>query len=320
MTQQRLTHITRDELANLLLFAGIEPTSVSGLLEDCPVICLAENEVLISQGEINASCYCILSGQLRIHLDSLAGEPVSTLRAGESVGEMSLLDSQKASAYVVCHARCELLMLKEEVFWSLVNASHNFSRNLLFLLTSRLRDNNISVSENVKKQQEYKLDATIDELTGLYNRRWLKNILTRQMKRSQYSAEPLSILMIDVDHFKMVNDNYGHFAGDQVLRGIARTMVKQVRPTDLVARYGGEEFITILPGRNSNEAKPVANRICRAVSATAMATAAGVGLPTVTVSIGLAQMQATESLDELVGRADAALYLAKKNGRDRVEG
>jgi diguanylate cyclase (GGDEF)-like protein len=315
-----LENIGRRELANILLFEGIEPTSVLGLLEDCPVICLAENEVLISQGEINSCCYFILSGQLRIHLDSLAAEPFSILLAGESVGEMSLLDSMSASAYVVCHAGCELLVLNENVFWSLVNASHNFSRNLLFLLTRRLRGNNISVSENLKKQQEYKLDATIDELTGLYNRRWLKNILTRQMNRSQRNSEPLSLLMIDVDHFKRVNDNYGHLAGDQVLRAIARIMVNHVRPTDLVARYGGEEFITVLPDINLTAAKVVANRMCRAVSAADMVTAEGTVLPTVTISIGLARMRAGDSMDEFIRRADAALYLAKKKGRDRVEG
>jgi diguanylate cyclase (GGDEF)-like protein len=250
----------------------------------------------------------------------LDSDAVSVLHGGESVGEMSLLDSQSASAYVVCQESCELLVLNEDVFWALVNASHSFSRNLLFLLTRRLRDNNISVSENLKKQQEYKLDATIDELTGLYNRRWLKNILTRQMRRSQHNDEPLSLLMIDVDHFKKVNDNYGHIAGDQVLRLIAQTMVNHLRPTDLVARYGGEEFITVLPAKNLTDARAVANRMCRAVFAADMVTAEGVILPTVTVSIGIARMRAHESMDEFIRRADAALYLAKENGRDRVEG
>lgn len=320
MANQRRENLTRQELENLLMFEGVEPKYVLGPLENCPIICLARDEVVISQGETNNKCYFILTGQLRVHLDSLASEIVSVLHAGESVGEMSLLDGKNASAHVVCHTTCELLVLNENVFWSLVNASHNFSRNLLFVMTSRLRGNNVYVSANLKKQREYKLDATIDELTGLYNRRWLNKIMVRQMKRSQHNDEPLSILMVDVDHFKKVNDDYGHIVGDQVLRSIARTMVDHVRPTDLLARFGGEEFIAILQASNLTAARGAAKRMCRSISAVQVVTAEGVILPTITISIGIAEMRTDESMDEFIMRADAALYQAKQNGRDQVEG
>jgi len=320
LTKQRSVHIAAEELGKLFLFKGIESENVIGLLKDCPVVCLEKDELLISQGDVNHCCYFILSGSLRIHLDSLESNAVSILNVGESVGEISLLDGQLASAYVVCHQTCQLLVLEDDVFWSLVNGSHHFSRNLLFLTVRRLRDSNASISESFKKQRHYKLTATIDELTGLYNRRWVKNMLDRQMKRSRFSSDPLSILLVDADHFKKINDNFGHAAGDEVLRVLSRTMVDCVRPTDLVSRYGGEEFIVILPGTSRPGSIVVAERLREAVSAVKIVSGEVGELPQVTISIGLAQMEDDESMEEFIIRADKALYVAKENGRNRVKG
>lgn len=316
----RSDSISLAELGQILLFKGIEPESLMGLLADCPVLCLGEEELLITQGEANRNCFFIISGSLRIHLDSTDSSALSTLKAGESVGEISLLDGQPASAHVVCSGECQVLVVAEEVFWSLVNSFHLFCRNLLFMMISRLRNSNMSISESFKKQREYQLTAVIDELTGLYNRRWLREILVRQMKRSLVNGDPLSLLLIDVDHFKMINDDHGHAIGDQVLRGLAGVMMNGVRPTDLVARYGGEEFVIVLPGTDLAGARVAAGRTRRMIAAAKLITADAAASPVTTVSIGVAQMRETESMDDLITRADAALYLAKNNGRNRVEG
>lgn len=316
----RSDRITLAELGEILLFKGIEPESLMGLLADCPVVCLGEEELLITKGEANRNCYFILSGSLRIHLDSPDSSALSTLKAGESVGEISLLDGHPASAHVVCPGECQALVVAEDVFWSLVNSYHLFCRNLLLMMISRLRNSNMSISESFKKQREYQLTAVIDELTGLYNRRWLREMLARQMKRSLVNTDPLSLLMIDADHFKMINDDHGHAVGDQVLRGLAVVMMNGVRPTDLVARYGGEEFVIILPGTDLAGARVVAGRTRRMIAAAKLITTVPAASPSITVSIGVAQMREAESIDELITRADAALYLAKKNGRNRVEG
>ena len=319
MATQRGERIDVSELERLHLFKDIEPGKVIELLGDCQVICLEKDTHFISQGELNRNCYFILSGSLRVHLDSLDNDAVSILQVGESVGEVSMLDGQHASAHVVCHEESELLVMEEDIFWSLVNTSHNFSRNLLLSTVRRLRSSNVAISENQKKQRQYKLIATIDELTGLYNRRWLKNMLERQMTRSLYSNTPLSLLVIDIDHFKSVNDTYGHNVGDLVLQGVARIMMNSVRPTDLVTRYGGEEFVIVLPGSELAGARIVAERVCSIIAETPMFAPGAGELPRVTVSLGAAQMQEDESMDEFIGRADAALYRAKRNGRNRVE-
>lgn len=320
MACYRYDTITAPELRAISLFKGIDPERLIDLLADCPIICLKNGELLLTHGEANSKCYFILSGSLQIHLDSLDSVVVSTLQAGESVGEISLLDGKPASAYVVCPDACQALVIDEDVFWSLINSFHSFCRNLLFLMIRRLRSSNVSISESFKKQREHQLTAIIDELTGLYNRRWLKEMLARHMKRSQGNAVPLSLLMIDGDHFKMVNDNYGHNVGDLVLRGLALTMMNGVRPTDMLARYGGEEFVIVLPGTDLVGAKVVAGRLCRMVAEATTITSTGALLPVVTISIGVAQMQATETMDEFIARADAALYQAKEKGRNRVDG
>ena len=320
MATYRSEPIAIPELEKIFLFQGIEATSLIGLLADCPVICLDQDELLIAQGSANRNCYFILTGSLLIHLDSLAGHVVSTLNIGESVGEFSLLDGQPASANVVCPESCQALVVAEEVFWSLVNSFHVFCRHLLFLMISRLRSSNMSISESFKKQREFELTATIDELTGLYNRRWLMEMLERQMKRSLGEAAPLALLVIDADHFKLVNDEYGHGVGDQVLRGLARIMTAGVRPQDLLARYGGEEFVVVLPGADLTEARFVAERLRRMMAEATPAVAVGEAPPLVTISIGVALMQKGDTVAEFFSRADAALYRAKRNGRNRVEG
>lgn len=320
MANYRRESISIPELGRIFLFKGIDPASLVGLLEDCPIICLDKDDLLITQGEANRNCYFILSGSLRIHLDSHDSTVVSLLGPGESVGEISLLDGELASAHVLCSEDCQALVVSEDVFSSLVNSFHVFCRSLLFLMIRRLRHSNTSISESFRKQKEYQLTATIDELTGLYNRRWLRDMLARQMQRGRVNTDPLAVMVIDVDHFKQINDQHGHAIGDQVLRELALLMMTGVRPTDLVARYGGEEFIIVMPITDLAGARVVAGRLCKKVARARMTAATGEKLPEVTISLGVAQMREIETIDEFIARADDALYQAKRNGRNQVEG
>jgi diguanylate cyclase (GGDEF)-like protein len=166
------------------------------------------------------------------------------------------------------------------------------------------------------------LSGLTDALTGLYNRRYLTRRLEEELARAQRYAQPLSCLFVDVDHFKRVNDTFGHAAGDEVLRELAARLRCHLRSSDIAVRYGGEEFALLLPQTAAREAARIAERICANVRSESVATRAG---PTpVTVSIGVAQArpelgQRREAVGAaLLAAADAALYQAKEKGRDCV--
>jgi diguanylate cyclase (GGDEF)-like protein len=157
-------------------------------------------------------------------------------------------------------------------------------------------------------------DATHDALTGLANRRRVDARLAFEEARMQRHAGPLSVLMLDLDHFKRVNDEYGHAAGDAVLAAAARALADELRAVDLGARFGGEEFLAVLPDTPLDDGMRVAERVRRRIAA--LRVAHGAATITVTVSIGVAQMHAGESVGELLARVDAALYRAKRDGRN----
>jgi diguanylate cyclase (GGDEF)-like protein len=161
-----------------------------------------------------------------------------------------------------------------------------------------------------------RFQATHDGLTGLYNRSEALSFLEREISRSARKREPVSVLMLDIDHFKQINDTYGHFTGDDVLRSVARTLKDAVRAYDLAARYGGEEFLIIMSGCNQEETQTFAERVRASIADTPIAAAAKD--LRVTVSIGAVSADAVPSQRELLLSADEALYKAKRAGRNRV--
>jgi len=159
----------------------------------------------------------------------------------------------------------------------------------------------------------------IDGLTGVFNKRYFEEALGREMARAQRYGRPLSILMFDIDHFKRVNDTYGHLAGDYVLQSLARVISTRARREEIFARYGGEEFVILLPETQKDGAMELAEQLRKRVASHTFVFEAE-EIP-VTVSIGVAMVQ-DESIpeNELIRRADEKLYLAKAEGRNQVRG
>jgi diguanylate cyclase (GGDEF)-like protein len=305
------------DLSRIDLFKGVDLGTVEGLLERCDVRELRPGEVLIAAGKPNRFLYLVLSGRLCVHLH-LHDDPITRLEVGESVGEISVIDRLPTSAYVVADGACRVLVLDEEVVWGLVQRSHQVACNLLVVLAQRIRHANSVVAESQQLQREYAYRATVDPLTGLYNRRWLDTVLVREMERHRSEGEPLALLMMDIDDFKRYNDTYGHLAGDRALHTVARELLGRLRPVDMAVRYGGEEFIALLPGADASVACSIAEVVRRAVRATQVFFTDNQVLPAVTVSVGLAVMRAADTTEDLIGAADAALYRAKAAGRNRV--
>jgi two-component system cell cycle response regulator len=166
-----------------------------------------------------------------------------------------------------------------------------------------------------RNQELLELSVT-DSLTGLFNRKHLWETLARELEGYKRHLRPLSVLMIDIDHFKRYNDTNGHLAGDEVLRKMAATFRSSLRVSDYAARYGGEEFLMVLPDTDSAMAKKAAERLRELVAAE---TFGGADPARVTVSIGVASTSGhDEEPESLIRNADTALYRAKKAGRNRT--
>ncbi|MFC3609625.1 GGDEF domain-containing protein [Stutzerimonas tarimensis] len=160
------------------------------------------------------------------------------------------------------------------------------------------------------------LDALRDPLTGAGNRVAMQQTLTREVELARRHGQPLSVLMLDMDHFKSINDRFGHPCGDEVLKAVTTRLKSQLRNVDMVFRYGGEEFLVLLSNTPEKSAALVGQRLCQAVNSMEFCSHDG-HLP-LTVSMGCASYRVPETLDALLARADSALYQAKRNGRNQM--
>ena len=191
-----------------------------------------------------------------------------------------------------------------------------------FISTSRrkLRDSNDKLAKAMREVEAAMLiiqdQAIRDELTGLHNRRYLLAAIDNEQRRAERGNDPFCIMLLDIDHFKRINDTFGHLAGDQVLKLMSEVVVNQLRTIDCFGRYGGEEFILLMPQTYLHGAMAGAER---ARTAIAHANFDVVEVGTVmTVSIGVAEFFDGESVEQLIARADLALYAAKNEGRNCV--
>ena len=172
---------------------------------------------------------------------------------------------------------------------------------------------------NVHLKERLRRQASHDQLTGLHNRRFLEDGFYRDVLRAARNRSPVGVLMLDLDHFKVFNDAHGHAAGDALLCAFATGLRNQIRATDIACRYGGEEFAVILPDATLNQSLTRAEKI-REATRQMTVEFEGTALPEITVSIGVAALpQHGVSPDALLRAADAALYTAKANGRNRTE-
>jgi diguanylate cyclase (GGDEF)-like protein len=177
-----------------------------------------------------------------------------------------------------------------------------------------------NLQDDLKRTNELLLElSNTDHLTGLFNRRYLMEALDKEIQRSVRKGGNLSLIMLDIDHFKKVNDVYGHLQGDIVLQKVAVQLQKELRSYDVAARYGGEEFIAVLPDATLKEAVFVADRVRMSIQKAKFSGALSKLSLTVSLGVALFSSADTSTVDGFIKMADDALYRAKSNGRNRVE-
>jgi diguanylate cyclase (GGDEF)-like protein len=308
----------RSLLDSLQLFRGVLPEDVQTLLQDCDRRDIAEGEVLLSPGEPNEHVFIVLSGSLDVHVGSPQTPALTTMEPGDCVGEMSIIEDRDPSAYVIGAENTHVLVIHQSVLWEMVDASHKFAKNLLVVLSERVRSHNRVIASNFGKLRKFEHHATTDALTNLANRHAMETAFPKLIEHCMGKGKPVSMMMIDVDNFKQFNDMLGHVAGDRALSIVSRILRRQFRNRDLLVRYGGDEFAVLLPDVKLDEAMAIGERVRRAISGeTSDGNDSLIQIP-VRISMGVAQLVPGGTLETLIRDADAALYRAKHAGRDRV--
>jgi diguanylate cyclase (GGDEF)-like protein len=308
------TDFRRSLLQGIALFRGIDAESMSDLLPQCGRMDVKEGHVLLSPERENHCVYVVLSGRLSVHLGALEAPKIADLGPGACAGEMSLIEDKDPSAFVVATEESHLMVISHTLLWRMVDRSHTFCKNLLIVLSERVRSDNEYIANSLGVLRQAERNAHTDALTGLGNRHWMRTMFEREVTRTLHSNKELCLMMIDVDNFKSFNDQYGHIAGDSALVAVAEALREYLRPTDLVARFGGDEFAVLLPDLKLKQARQTAERIRQQIAGLSPASLS----TAITVSIGIADRTDRDDVATLVQRADAAMYDAKEAGRNRV--
>ncbi len=244
-------------------------------------------------------------------LDSAVKEEISSIET--SVRDASDMGQLKQ----VVQTHIESVLLQMEQHRQLEQHRHEQSKSQIAKMSERLHDMESESEELRSRVQEERNQAMTDALTGIPNRLAYEQRLEQEVARYKRFAIPLVMAVWDVDHFKNVNDSFGHRSGDKVLRTIARVLAAGIRKTDFVARYGGEEFVQLMTGSSLQQCLPVAEKLRTAVESTGFHFRDQA--VTITASCGLAEFHDGDSIEQWFERADGALYSAKQKGRNRCE-
>ncbi len=301
--------MTEPELGRIALFDGIPWAAVPEVWGAAART--VDGPVEVAAGK--AAILAVLAGVLLRHVDGR----VERFGSGELVGLELFVEDDPRERSIWTAGPAQWVELPTPALRAVGDRVPALQRNAWRALVSRTRELERALSRANEELDDTRRQAQHDGLTHAFNRRWLDENLPRLLSRSS-PERPLSVVMVDIDHFKRLNDTLGHAAGDRVLLAVADTLRRRFRPADLVVRYGGEEFAVLMPATTTEAAARAAERVREAVAFTRFAGSDGTALPGVTVSCGIATARDGDRAETLVHRADTALYRAKATGRNRV--
>lgn len=250
---------------------------------------------------------------------------------GQNIFSSILTETEKDSFFsdISTTSKIKKFTFRNSQYFYDINVSRLFTSNrnpvgwaVIFHDITGQIELNTHLANNLQEIQELQVqmhdELVRDPLTGCYNRRYLDEVIPREISLADHNHTTVGLIMVDIDHFKLINDNYGHATGDRVLQSVGQAMIESVRSSDKVFRYGGEEFLLMLPGITLSTAAERAQKLCESFSQLSLNSLSGKTI-NITVSCGLAVYPLhAETLREIIDRVDQAMYAAKRAGRNRI--
>ena len=307
-----------DTIAHTPLFAGVDMQVLHTILKTCELRSLHVGDVLLDPRQPNARLFVLLKGKLHVCMTRSNRTFLSIVEPGDYVGEVSLWDQQSPTAYVFAQMDSVVLSLSREQLTRIIQCTDTVCFNLLRIQAERFRRHTEMLKTANEKLRHLRLRADTDSLTGLRNRVWFFDVMKSQLEVCDRADQEAVLAMLDIDHFKQVNDTYGHPAGDAMLCAVANVLAKSFRSNDLLARFGGEEFIIFLVGTPLESAIRVLEKLLQTIEALRVSLSDG-RVIRCTASIGATELHHGEEVETLISRADSMLYRAKHNGRNQLQ-
>ncbi len=297
-----------------------ELTAVSRIMEEEHV---PAGKKLFSQGDAGNELFIVLKGCIgsSISLEDGSQREIAEFHAGNFFGEMSIFESAPRSATCYAKENSRVLKLPEKSFFSFIQENSETAIKIMYrmlnITTQRLENTGEFLSEMVTWGEDARKRAVTDELTGVYNRRFLEDVIVDHFRSAQRDGTSLSLVMVDLDRFREINEGFGNEMGDRVILEAVRVFKERLRETDVIARYGGDEFTVLLPRTSLDEATTMAWGICREIASLTLLQ--GGPIQQITTSQGVAGYpECASDLKELRAAADEALYRAKEAGKNCV--
>mgnify|MGYP005839218189 CR=1 FL=1 len=281
--------------------------------------------MLFRQGDEGNELYIVRSGSVAtsIALPDGKSRDIAVFKSGDFFGEMSIFENAPRSATCTAREKSELLVLHQRSIFTIIEnhpeAAQKIMYRMLNITTQRLRNTGDFLLDMVQWGDKARRRAITDEMTGVYNRRFLDDSLHQYVDEARKNGEPLVLVMVDLDYFRQINDLYGHETGDRVIQDVVKVFKDHLKDRNIIARYGGDEFTFLLPGVSAEYALGICNSIRIDVENLETLSRFDGAIRKVTTSQGLACFpESAGDVDTLKKKADSALYRAKEEGRNRV--
>ncbi len=316
---------TVEFLQDVDLFSLLSEDEINRIIKSLHSVEIDADEILFKEGDEGNELFIVIDGKVASYvvLPNGSKREIAEFKPGDFFGEMSIFENTFRSATCFTKERTSLLTLKERDLFEMILYNPEIAIKIMYkmlnITAERLLDRSEFLSDMVQWGEEARKRAITDELTGIYNRHFLDDSLVNYFEKSKNNNRPLSLIMIDIDHFKKFSEIYNQKQVNSIILKLVSVFKKYFRENDIIARYGGDEFMVILPDTAQDAAFKIAEKIRKAVGKLQLSDALHKDTRRITISQGISSYpENADDLETLKAKADKTLYKAKLEGRDRV--